>query len=100
MKRLSPSLPDGLIRSPLWAQSRTVVGPMNPDPSCGKHDGSRTEVPRLIAGAYPLMAAHGDRLPRLTLKAGRRARDRVASMGEEWVVKLRGGYDKDRTGDC
>jgi hypothetical protein len=37
-----------------------------------RHMESRTERPRLMGCTWQRMGAHGDRLPRLTLKAGRK----------------------------
>jgi hypothetical protein len=89
MKRLSPSLPDG----PTFLR-RSVVGSIsnrgrNYEPArlrsfCGQQNLKSHSVPRLIGGACRRMAAHVLRLPRLTLKAGRKAgspRDGWADRG-------------------
>jgi hypothetical protein len=78
MKRLSPSLLDG----PTFLR-RSVVGsisnrgrnyePARPRSFCGEQNLKSRGVPRLIGGACRRIAAHVQRLPRLTLKAGRRA---------------------------
>src|SRR6516162_429715 len=78
MKRLSLSLPDG----PTFLR-RSVVGSIsnrgrNYEPArlrsfCGQQNLKSHGLPRLIGGACRCMAAHVLRLPRLTLKAGRKA---------------------------
>jgi hypothetical protein len=83
MKRLSPSLPDG----PTFLR-RSVVGSIsnrgrNYEPAhlrsfCGQQNLKSHGVPRLIGGACQRIAAHVVRLPRLTLKAGRKAGSSVS----------------------
>ena len=75
MKRLSPSSSDGPT-----LKKRSVVGSIsnrgrNHEPLTVLRQAERKShgVPRLIGGACRGIAAHVQRLPRLTLKAGRRA---------------------------
>ena len=77
-EEIEPSLPDG----PSFLR-RSVVGSIsnrgrNYEPArlrsfCGQQNLKSHGVPGLIGGACRCMAAHMERLPRLTLKVGRRA---------------------------
>jgi hypothetical protein len=50
----------------------------SPDPWEGESTRTSHGEPRLISCAWSLMASHGNRSPRLTLKAGRREGDNGA----------------------
>jgi hypothetical protein len=88
MKRLSPSLPDG---PSFFFSRRSVVGSIsnrgrNYEPArlrsfCGEQNLKSHGVPRLIGGTCRCIAAHVLRLPRLTLKAGRKAGCKAGPRG-------------------
>ena len=89
MKRLEPLI----ARRTNLLLRRSVVGSIsnrgrNYEPArlrsfCGQQNLKSHSVPRLIGGACRCMAAHVVRLPRLTLKAGRRAGYKEGSPRDE-----------------
>jgi hypothetical protein len=68
---------------------------MNPDPFCGKQNGSRAAYPALSGGACRRMAAHVERLPRLILKAGCRVGCK-AGYAPDWTAEMGGTNGENR----